>query len=48
MTSDCCEEELPGPSPSALTEAESAPGVRLYQAATLMVILLFLLSFWSC
>jgi hypothetical protein len=47
MPADCTQEtaqasETSHPGPAA------RPGVRLYQAATLLVILLFLLSFWSC
>ncbi len=34
---------LSNPQPAA-----PKPGMSLYKAATLLVILLFLLSFWSC
>jgi hypothetical protein len=48
MAADCCDESLPtDPTPASMS-AEARPAMRLYQAATLLVILLFLLSFWSC
>jgi hypothetical protein len=48
MAADCCEEGLPAHPAPASAATEARPGMRLYQAATLLVILLFLLSFWSC
>ncbi len=51
MPANCCSENMPlpaqpcDPHPHA---AQSPHQAGLYQAATLLVMLLFLLSFWSC
>ena len=48
MPTDICHDPAQASSPPNPVGIEKKQGTPLYQAATLLVMLLFLLSFWSC